>query len=587
MSDSEKRDIVIPCVEPLEILPVNSHLQSNIQDHQALPLGTRISEFEITSLIGIGGFGIVYLAHDNSLGRDVALKEYMPSSLAFRNEGNTVTAKSERCAETFQAGLKSFVNEARMLALFDHPSLVKVYRFWEANGTAYMVMPYYDGQTLKQALSMMDAPPSEEWLKNLLVPLLDALQLIHSKNCFHRDIAPDNIFLLNDGQPVLLDFGAARQVIGDIAKNLTVILKPGYAPVEQYAGDPNMPQGAWTDIYALGAVVHFAIKGAAPEVSVSRMMTDKKIPLSQTETGRYSELFLRGIDHALAVYAASRPQSIAALREMLDLKRSIANPTLGTANASVAVAVPKPGNKRMLWGGVSLLSIALMVGTYYFMGDRNQSNNLSSGSMTSQPLVPASEKLPQLSNKEARLAVNELQGSPIAASVFDPALLLERAYELRDREHVVTAIVGKSRLEIGKDSFRFRVKSSQGGYVYILMLGTNRHVNLLFPNALDSNNKIVANKELALPGSHWTMPVEGPPGTDRFVVLVSELPRDFSEAGLVKDGAFGEFPLNFLKAKTLASPDRTNLLSGIVRCPIRSGCTQAYGAASFSVDEVN
>ncbi len=587
MSDSEKRDIVIPGEEPPEILPVNSKPQTKIQDHQALPLGTRISEFEVTSLIGIGGFGIVYLAHDNSLGRDVALKEYMPSSLAFRNEGNTVAAKSERCAETFQAGLKSFVNEARMLALFDHPSLVKVYRFWEANGTAYMVMPYYDGQTLKQALSKMDAPPSEEWLKNLLLPLLDALQLIHSKNCFHRDIAPDNIFLLNDGQPVLLDFGAARQVIGDIAKNLTVILKPGYAPVEQYAGDPNMPQGAWTDIYALGAVVHFAIKGAAPEVSVSRMMTDKKIPLSQTETGRYSELFLRGIDQALAVYAASRPQSIAALREMLGLKRSIANPALGTANASVAVAVPKPGKKRMLWGGISLLSIALAVGTYYLMGHRNQSNNLSNSSMASLPLVPASEKLPQPSKKEATLAATELQVSPTAANVFDPALLLELAYELRDRGHVVTAIVGKSHLKIGKDSFRFRVKSSLGGYVYILMLGTNRHVNLLFPNALDNNNKVVANKELALPAAHWTMPVEGPAGTDRFVVLVSELPRDFSEAGLVKDGAFGEFPLNFLKTKTLANPDRTNLLSGIVRCPIRSGCTQAYGAASFSVDEVN
>jgi serine/threonine protein kinase len=131
----------------------------------ALPLGTRIGEFEIVNLVGIGGFGIVYLAHDHSLGRYVALKEYMPSSLAARVEGLTVAVKSARLAETFAIGLRSFVNEARILAQFDHRSLVKVYRFWEGNGTAYMVMPFYEGVTLRQTLQKMPGPPSEEWLR--------------------------------------------------------------------------------------------------------------------------------------------------------------------------------------------------------------------------------------------------------------------------------------------------------------------------------------------------------------------------------------------------------------------------------------
>ena len=151
----------------------------------ALPAGTALGEFEITGLIGAGGFGIVYLAYDHSLQRRVALKEYMPSGLAARKSGVTV-AKSKQHVETFQAGLRSFINEARLLAQFDHPSLVKVHRFWEANGTAYMIMPFYEGSTLKETLRQRGEPPTELWLKQLLGHLLDALEIIHKENCFHR-----------------------------------------------------------------------------------------------------------------------------------------------------------------------------------------------------------------------------------------------------------------------------------------------------------------------------------------------------------------------------------------------------------------
>ena len=225
-----------------------------------LPTGHRLHEFRVDGVLGIGGFSIVYLARDMQLERTIALKEYMPTSLAMRGADLSVAPRSGPQRETFDLGLRSFVNEARLLASFDHPALVKVHRFWEENGTAYMVMPYYDGPTLKQYLLQQARPPDEAWLKRLSAPLLDALALIHSEHCFHRDIAPDNILLLGtQHKPLLLDFGAARRVIGGASQALTVILKPGYAPVEQYADMPAMKQGAWTDVYALCAVLYLSL----------------------------------------------------------------------------------------------------------------------------------------------------------------------------------------------------------------------------------------------------------------------------------------------------------------------------------------
>jgi len=285
----------------------------------ALPDGTRLAEFQIRSVIGEGGFGIVYLAWDGSLQRQVAIKEYMPATLASRTHA-VVAPRTDKSAETFALGLRSFVNEAHLLASFDHPSLLKVYRFWEANGTAYMVMPYYQGVTLKRALAALKAPPEESWLLRQLGQLLDALDVMHRGHCFHRDIAPDNILLLDDGTPLLLDFGAARRVIGDATHALTAFLKPGYAPVEQYAEMPSMKQGPWTDVYALGSVVHYAITGRTPPESVARLVNDTMVPLATAGAGRYSERFLRAIDHALAVRPDDRPHSAAQMRTELGVE---------------------------------------------------------------------------------------------------------------------------------------------------------------------------------------------------------------------------------------------------------------------------
>src|SRR4051812_26705475 len=284
----------------------------------ALPRGTRLHEFEVLELVGEGGFGIVYLAQDQVLERRVALKEYLPSSLASRGPDLTVHVSSTRYEETFQLGLRSFLNEARLLASFDHPSLVKVYRFWEANGTAYMVMPFYEGRTLKDVLRELGKPPDEAWLRTLLAPLTEALATIHAEQRYHRDIAPDNVMMLaGTNRPLLLDFGAARRVIGDMTQALTVILKPGYAPVEQYAEIPGMKQGPWTDLYALAAVVYFAIIGKTPPPSVGRLLNDTYVPLAQAAAGRYSPAFLAAIDRALIVRPEDRTQTIAQLRTEL------------------------------------------------------------------------------------------------------------------------------------------------------------------------------------------------------------------------------------------------------------------------------
>jgi serine/threonine protein kinase len=295
---------------------------SSLSAH-TLPEGTRLRDFEINGLIGEGGFGIVYLAYDHSLGRRVAIKEYMPASMASRAQASSaVVVKSQRHEETFRLGLKSFVNEARLLARFDHPALVKVYRFWEENGTAYMVMPYYQGPTLKHTLAELGRMPTEAELRGWLGPLLDALAVMHEARCFHRDIAPDNILLTSSG-PLLLDFGAARHVIGDMTHALTVVLKPGFAPIEQYGEVPTLTQGAWTDLYALASVVYAAVTGKAPISAVERLMDDRHVPLAQFVEhrrleGQFSESFVLAIDAALHLRPRDRPQDVAAFRLLFD-----------------------------------------------------------------------------------------------------------------------------------------------------------------------------------------------------------------------------------------------------------------------------
>ncbi|MEX8496350.1 serine/threonine-protein kinase [Leptothrix ochracea] len=318
-------------------------IPADIPEHEnALLPGTRLGEFEIRGVIGVGGFGIVYRALDHDLEREVAIKEYMPGQLAGRDATGAVTVRARTHAETFGIGLRSFVNEARLLARFDHPALLKVYRYWEANGTAYMAMPFYDGHTLTHVLRGMPAPPSQGWLMGVIEPLLGALELLHSQQIYHRDISLDNILLLEDGRPVLLDFGAARHVISDRTQALTAILKPNYAPIEQYAEIPGLKQGPWTDLYALGAVVYAALTSRPPSPAATRAVLDDLVTfdqvglrLLQNHQLSYTPAFLAAWQACLVVKPGERLQSVTALRAALHSQTVVAPTTVPTTGPTV------------------------------------------------------------------------------------------------------------------------------------------------------------------------------------------------------------------------------------------------------------
>lgn len=291
--------------------------------------GTQLQEYRIEGLVGAGGFSIVYRARDTKLERPVALKEYLPAAFALRGADGSVQPRTPRHADAFHLGLRSYLNEARLLASFDHPALLRVYRFWPENGTAYMVMPLVEGATLKRWLLDLGASPSETWLRAFAVQMTDALQALHAQRIYHRDVAPDNIllqfdrhagttFLEQKPRPMLLDFGAARRVIGDATQQLTAILKNGYSPAEQYEGAESKRQGAWTDVYALAAVLYSAIAGRTPPSAIGRILNDTIVPAAQVGAGRYSPAFLAAIDAGLAVRPEHRPQTMAAFRDALD-----------------------------------------------------------------------------------------------------------------------------------------------------------------------------------------------------------------------------------------------------------------------------
>jgi serine/threonine protein kinase len=281
-----------------------------------LPIGTRLADFEVTGVIGEGGFGIVYLGRDLNLDRTVAIKEFMPAAFAGRVDGVRVAVRAENHRATFEAGLRSFINEAKMLAKFAHPALLEVYRFWEGNGTAYMMMRYYKGRTLRKAIDETPGGFSEAEIAHIMGPIFDALEMLHRDQVFHRDIAPDNI-MLADGRSVLLDFGSARRIIGDATQALTTVLKPGYAPIEQYSDDGSMKQGAWTDVYALGGVLYHMATGKAPLQAVSRLLSDPLPTVAAVTADRYSPGFSAAVAKAMSVHIANRFQSVTEFREAL------------------------------------------------------------------------------------------------------------------------------------------------------------------------------------------------------------------------------------------------------------------------------
>jgi serine/threonine protein kinase len=304
--------------DQIPYLPTTATLNPLPEASDALPVGSMLGDFEIRQVIGVGGFGTVYRAWEGPLERDVAIKEYMPMGMVGRNADGHLTLRSKLHQEDFDLGLRSFLNEAKLLARFDQPSLVKVYRFWEENGTAYMVMPFYRAQTLRQLRQESGSVAvTEPWLTSMLDPLLAALAEMHRAEVYHRDIAPDNILWCVDNRPVLLDFGAARRVLADRTQHLTAVLKPQFAPIEQYADAHSMRQGPWTDLFALASTCYFMLTGRPPLPATARILSDDLPSLCELQPPGFSTRVLATLDWAMAIHPADRLQSVAAFRDAL------------------------------------------------------------------------------------------------------------------------------------------------------------------------------------------------------------------------------------------------------------------------------
>jgi len=327
---------------------------------QGLPAKTMLLEFRIESILGAGGFGITYLARDTNLEKDVAIKEYLPVDLALRALDGSVVPVNTDTAFNYKSGLDLFLEEARTLGRFAHRNIVRVSRYFEANGTAYMVMGYEEGTSLNRFLGQI-AQPDEHYLKNMVGPLLNGLEEVHGAGFLHRDIKPSNIFLRADGSPVLLDFGTARLAIRDSLHDAIAILTPGYAPVELYVRTGQ--QGPWTDVYSLAAVLFRAVTGENPPDAITRLRVDGTGKRLQRHRDCYSAQFLAAIQWGLALEEKRRPQSVNEWRTAI--VRGKPPPVTAAAPATVATkrpAEPEPAAERKyLWMALGIVVFFVVV----------------------------------------------------------------------------------------------------------------------------------------------------------------------------------------------------------------------------------
>ena len=388
----------------------------------ALPRGYRFEEYEVVRVLGSGGFGITYLAFDDNLDKAVAIKEYLPSDLAIR-QASTVIPRSSSDENDFEWGLDRFLDEAKTLARFKHNNIIQVHRFFRAHGTAYIVMEYAEGATLNKRLVTHGAYAEAE-LKDMLLPIIDGLKKVHAADYLHRDIKPGNIIIRDDGTPVLIDFGAARQAIGAKSRSVTSIISPGYAPIEQYAAKGN--QGPWTDIYALGAVAYKCITGNTPIDAAERVLEDALKPLADTMPPGYSDEFLGAIDAALQVNVKDRPKTLRSWKAMLLGHSDLLSLTRSRGRQR---RKSKSDTGIGAGGGINYPLIAavtgvLVVGTVGFVywqkseidSRKTSSTTISTG--TEKPPVIVEETIPEPINiliKPVQVALNKL-GYQVAES---------------------------------------------------------------------------------------------------------------------------------------------------------------------------
>ena len=284
------------------------------QANQPLPDGTQLENYRVLRVLAHGGFSFVYLAHDENE-TPVAIKEYLPSTLALRVNGALNPNVPEEDAATFRYGMKCFFEEGRALAGLSHPNVVRVLNFFRANDTVYLVMRYERGRTLQQHIVNRRGSLEEAWIRKTFAELLNGLREVHSNKLLHLDIKPGNIYVRNDGTPLLIDFGAARQTLSDEVKKLPPTFTPGFASPEQHAKRDDL--GPWSDVYSVGASMYACFAGAPPQAANDRMEKDNLEPARRAWGGKYSAELLDTVDWCLRLDHMERPQSVFSLQKAL------------------------------------------------------------------------------------------------------------------------------------------------------------------------------------------------------------------------------------------------------------------------------
>ncbi len=286
-----------------------------VSNRNTLTTGYILQDYKIEQVLGQGGFGITYLVFDEKLERKLAIKEYFPIDVVFRDTDCTVHPSTDDDKEIFEWGLERFLDEGKVLAKFKHPNIVRVVGFIEQNNTAYIVMEYERGEDLQRKIKNRNILGHKEVLE-IFLPITKGLSLVHDTGYIHRDIKPANILISDNKIPLLIDFGSARQGVGGKTKTLTTLVSPGYAPFEQYNSDANSKQGPWTDIYALSASMYRCLFGASPDNAMSRAEqilsgnNDPILKASYLNDGTHPDYLIEAIDAGLEFRAGDRPQSI-------------------------------------------------------------------------------------------------------------------------------------------------------------------------------------------------------------------------------------------------------------------------------------
>jgi serine/threonine protein kinase len=284
------------------------------QANQPLPAGTALHDYRILRVLAAGGFSFVYLAHDPNE-QPVAIKEYLPSAVALRVNGAAQPQVAEENVALFSAGMKCFFEEAGALARLSHPNVMRVLDFFRANETAYLVMRYERGRALNEHITGLSGPVEELWIRNTFAQLLDGLREVHTAKLLHLDIKPANVYLRDDGTPLLIDFGAARQVLSAEGVKLPPLYTPGFAAPEMHGQRQLL--GPWSDIYSVGATMYACLARATPQPANARKQADTVVPASRAWAGKYAADLLEIIDWCLRLDHLQRPQSVFALQKAL------------------------------------------------------------------------------------------------------------------------------------------------------------------------------------------------------------------------------------------------------------------------------